>query len=326
MSRFEKALLAVGIAGLALLLWRMDAALVLGLVAQVRWGLPLILGQEIVAHVFNAIAWRFSFPPDKAASFSLLELIRLRVAGDAVNYLTPSATIAGEVARTNLLNDSEGGEVRASSVIVAKVAQSLAQAAFSLGGLLAFWAQLPMLQGKEWYAYGAGAALLAFAVGLALYEASRPTPRHAPQARDFSWKDLRAMRGWLRYHYRRHPVRFAASWLFFAFGYAWGAFEAYWICYFLGVPVSPQTALMIEVLSLTIDGILFMVPAKVGTQEGGKTAIFAALGMPAHAGLAFGIVRHIRELSWSALGLALCAPGFRPAGSPAPRPPAAPAG
>ena len=61
----------------------------------------------------------------------------------------------------------------------------------------------------------------------------------------------------------------------------------------------------IEVLSAAIDSLLFMVPAKVGTQEGGKTAIFATLGLSASAGLAFGIVRHIRELAWAGFGLLL---------------------
>ncbi|MBI5200616.1 MAG: flippase-like domain-containing protein [Elusimicrobia bacterium] len=316
MKRAEKLILTVGVLGLGVLLWRMDASAVLALVAQVRWGLLLIVAQEIVAHVFNAVGWRLAFPPDKAASFGLWELIRLRIAGDAVNYVTPSATIAGELARTEMLNDSEGAEVRASSVLVAKFTQALAQAAFSIGGLAAFAAQLSMLRGKEWYAYGAGLAFLAALLILGVYEAQRKAPDRAPDSRDFSWKDLRAMRGWLRYHYRRHPARFAGSSLFFALGYAWGAFEAYWICYFIGLRVTAAVALMIEVLSLTIDGVLFMVPAKVGTQEGGKTAIFAALGMAPTAGFAFGIVRHIRELAWSALGLALCS--FHRADPPAP--------
>lgn len=313
MKPLEKALLAAGVLGLAALLWSMDPAAVLNLVVQVRWGLPLILAQEIVAHVFNALGWRLAFPPKAAASFSLTELIRLRIAGDALNYLTPSATIAGEVARASMLNDSEGGEVRASSVLVAKITQAVAQAAFSIGGIMAFAAQLPPLQGREWVAYGAGAGFLGALLAVGLVEARLPAPRRAPSAPEFSWKDLGAMLGWLRYHYRMHPARFAGSTLLFALGYAWGAFEAYWICRFLGVPVSVQTALAIEVLSLAIDGLLFMVPAKMGTQEGGKTAIFAVLGLPAQAGFAFGVVRHVRELSWAAFGLTLCSARKEPA-------------
>lgn len=306
MKRFERVILGVGVAALLVILWKVDASAVLALVAQVRWGLVFVIAQEIVAHVFNAYGWRFAFPPKAAASFHILELIKLRVAGDAVNYLTPSATIAGEVARTAMLNDSEGAEVRASSVLVAKVTQALAQLLLVLGGITLFATRLPMLDGREHLAYGSVGLLLAALLGTGLWEARRPPPKGAPSGREISWKDLRAMGHWLRYHYRQHPVRFAASTLFFLLGYLWGAFEAYWICHFIGLPVAVTTAFLIELLSLCIDGIFFMVPAKVGTQEGGKTAIFAALGLPAHAGFAFGVVRHLRELAWSVGGLALC--------------------
>ena len=105
----------------------------------------------------------------------------------------------------------------------------------------------------------------------------------------------------------------------FALAYGWGAFEAYWICHFLGMPVPVLTAMAIEVLSIAVDGILFAVPAKIGTQEGGKVAVFAALGLPASLGLAFGLVRHARELSWAGIGMLLYAMSARrpTAGGPA---------
>ena len=106
---------------------------------------------------------------------------------------------------------------------------------------------------------------------------------------------------------RTHPRRVALSTLLFALGYAWGVFEAFWICHFLMMPVPVLIAVAIEVLSVTVDGILFMIPAKIGTQEGGKAAIFAALGLSSSAGFAFGVLRHVRELVWAALGLLICA-------------------
>ncbi|MBI4425307.1 MAG: flippase-like domain-containing protein [Elusimicrobia bacterium] len=322
MKTFEKIVLAVGLATLALLLWKMDAAAVFALVTQVGWGLAFIIVQEVVAHVFNAVGWRLAFPPREAGSFPLGELIRLRVAGDAVNYLTPSATIAGEVARTAMLNDSHGAQARAGSVLVSKVTQALAQLVFSLGGLALFAAQLPWLRGREATVYAAVASVFAALAAAAVYEARwGPAPVRAPAPTRLSLAGLTAMFSWLRFHFRLHPARFAGSMFFFFLGYAWGAFEAYWICRFLSVPVPVVTAILIEILSLTVDAAFFMVPAKVGTQEGGKTAIFAALGLPPQAGLAFGVVRHIRELSWAGLGLALCsAHRRRPSAPPSPLP------
>ena len=66
------------------------------------------------------------------------------------------------------------------------------------------------------------------------------------------------------------------------------AIEAWLICRFIGVPVPWRLAFAIEVLSIGIDAVL-LVPGKVGTQEGGKTAVFVADLMPttAHLGEAW---------------------------------------
>ena len=70
------------------------------------------------------------------------------------------------------------------------------------------------------------------------------------------------------------------------------------------MPLDLASALRLEVLSNLVDALLFMVPAKAGTQEAGKTFLFKLMGLSPRAGLAFGLVRHARELAWAALGLA----------------------
>ena len=60
-------------------------------------------------------------------------------------------------------------------------------------------------------------------------------------------------------------------------------------------------------MAISVITALGIVPAKIGTQEAGKTAIFAGLGLPASKGLAFGLVRHVRELAWAAAGFAVYA-------------------
>ena len=89
----------------------------------------------------------------------------------------------------------------------------------------------------------------------------------------------------------------------FAVGWALGVLEIYIILWLLGVPVTIHRALTIEVLSVAIDGMLFFIPAKVGTQEGGKVLIFTVLALDPAKGLALGILRRIRELSWAAVGM-----------------------
>ena len=82
-----------------------------------------------------------------------------------------------------------------------------------------------------------------------------------------------------------------------------GAAEIYLILHRVGGAVDWQTAVSLETGSVLIDGILFFVPAKAGTQEGGKVLLFAALGLNPARGLTLGIVRRIRELAYAGLGL-----------------------
>lgn len=305
--RHRALVLAAGVLAVAVLVWHADLSVVRTALVAMGWGIVLILGQEAVAHALNALGWRFAFAREHAGSFRLTELVRLRIAGDAVNYLTPSATLAGEVARTAMLADRHGPDVRAAAVILAKSAQTMAQAIFITAGLCLVGTRLAPATGRGALVFGSVAVALAAALILLHRKSGRGG--FLGSARANAW--IRAVATRLRDGIRGQPGRLALSVLMFALAYAWGAFEAYWICWFLGHPVSLATAAMIEVLSITVDGLLFVVPAKIGTQEGGKMAVFGMLGLSTSLGLAFGIVRHVRELTWAGLGLLLCVPHAR---------------
>jgi glycosyltransferase 2 family protein len=289
-------LLALGTASLAVLAWRLDLGLVQAALTHVGWGMAFVVAQEIVAHVCNALGWRFAFAPADARSFPLRELIRLRVAGDAVNYLTPTATLGGEVARVAMMGAAREPEAPALSVIVAKATQTLAQAVFVTAGLVRVASRwLPVVSSGL-----PGTITIALLGALVVYRLGARWCRAAALV----WHRVLGPRvlGFVR----DRPGRVALSAAMFALAYAWGAVEAYWICRFLGMPVAIRTAVAVEVLSITVDALLFVVPAKIGTQEGGKVAIFAALGLPVESGLAFGIARHVRELAWAVAGIVLC--------------------
>jgi len=306
MRYFERAVLLVGLATLAVLLFKFDAGAVWGLVSRVGWGFLVILPMQLCDHALNAVGWRYAFAAADAARVPFWQLVRVRVAGDGVNYLTPSATIAGEIIRPGMLAGPLSPEVRNSSVVVAKFAQSLGQALFALVGMLVLIPlRLGFLTGRQIWAGILGSLVILIAVGAAMV-------LFAAQRRDgtYLWR-LRGQAATLREqtarYLREHPRRFVLSTLYFMLGFAWGAWEVLVICYFLGVPMDALTALSVEVLSVVVDSVFVMVPAKIGTQEAGKTAIFAGLGLPASSGLAFGLVRHVRELAWAGAGFLIYA-------------------
>ncbi len=303
MRLLRKVILAAGLLTLAFLLWKLDPAEIWRLSSAVGWGFLLILAQEAVPHLFNTLGWVFAMSREHARLFRFGELYRHRIQGDGVNYLTPSGTIAGEYTRALLVDNAVAADIRMGGVAAAKCTQSIAQISFAmLGTALLLPGSIPALS-----PYEDSLRTLAFSVLAGLGAAGavelflRKSP--PPPAAQGHW--LRGLPSQVRGYFRAHPGRWLASIFFFGLGYAWSALEVYWACRFLGMPVDARTALLIEVLSNSADMLFFMVPAKVGTQEAGKTAIFHWLGLGARTGLAFGIVRHLRELLWAALGMAL---------------------
>jgi len=303
MKLFRTLILLIGGATFAYLLWKLDAAHVGRLLLKVRWGFAFILAQEAVPHFFNALGWRFAIPARHAGLFRFGELYRHRIQGDGVNYLTPSATLAGEYTRALLIDNAVPAGIRVGCVVSAKCTQSLGQVVFVLLGLAVLApGSIPVLAPYDGrIRWGALSILAVLAAASAGYWSWGGRARKASAEPHL----LKALPGQVSDFFLEHQARWWASTFFFMLGYAWTAVEVFAVCCFLGVRVGWQTALLIEVLSNAADMAFFMVPAKVGTQEASRTAILYSLGLGARNGLALGIVRHIRELAWAGFGLLL---------------------
>ena len=170
MKTFERVILFVGAAMMVGLLVKLDSAAVWANITQVGWGLAILVVIHLVDHLINAQAWRLSFNTSEGAAVPFWRLVTVRIAGDGVNYLTPSATIAGEVVRPAMLGNEVPVEARVASVVVAKFTQSLGQALFILTGIVFIAAaRIPVAdQFKGWF-YAAAACLTTVFTALILY-------------------------------------------------------------------------------------------------------------------------------------------------------------
>ncbi len=304
----ELGCLALGVAILSATVWQIGLG---GLVRDLRligWGLLVILAVETLNVLFNTWGWGLAFPAGER-TVSSRRLLAARLAGDGVNYLTPSATVGGELLRIRLLGGGVPLGLRWASVSVAKLGQTVAQAVFILLGLALVLPRLAdVSRPAAWLAAGGAtvliSALLAWLLRRGLWATVEVLAErvglgaHVPAGWAGPGRDLDAALA------RLGGARLCASLACFVAGWAVGAAEIYLILAWLGGPVDWQTALALETGSVLIDGILFFVPAKVGTQEGGKVLLFAVLGLNPARGLTVGVVRRIRELTYAGLGLA----------------------
>ena len=316
----ESAVLVAGLLLLGVTLRKIGLAGLLRDLSVIGWGLAVILLVESGSVLLNTWGWSFGFPSGERPVVPW-RLVAMRLAGDGVNYLTPSATVGGELVRIRLLGGHGASSLAWASVSVAKVGQSLAQAVFVFLGLAVV---LPRLTGlAPWIGVVGGAAGAVVASGGFVWLTGRGfwrtlaglahrlgLGRRLPALWSASGRDLdRALS-------RLGSWRTTASLACFVGGWAVGALEILLILYWVGAPVDWRTALAVETGSVLIDGILFFVPAKVGTQEGGKVFLFATLGLDPARGLTVGVVRRIRELAYAGLGLAVLACLTARAGTP----------
>ncbi|HVM96964.1 MAG TPA: flippase-like domain-containing protein, partial [Candidatus Acidoferrales bacterium] len=293
----------------AFLLYRIGPATVLANLQLVGFGIVPIVGQELISFCANTLGWWSAFTPPRPP-IRFRQLLAARMAGDAVNYVTPTATIGGEFVRTRFLRGHATATELVASVTVAKLAQTIGQIVFIVAGLTFIVGETPL---PPTVRHGLLSALAGFVLVTAIFFIMQRrglfvTVLHLLQrfgiAHEPEWAErlTRLDAEIARFHGRDSGPLLQSIACFFV-GWCMGAVEIYLILFFLDVPATIQRAVTIEVLSATIDGILFFVPAKAGTQEGGKVLIFTLLGLDPAKGLALALLRRIRELTWAAVGL-----------------------
>jgi hypothetical protein len=313
-KRLSRLFLAAGIALFVWLVYRIGPAALAADLRRVGARILLLVALGAVTFGFDTLGWRFGLPAQERGRVSFRSLFAMRVAGDAVNYVTPSAAVGGELVRVALLRRFVPAVPAIASVVLLVITQFFSQAIFVAAGIVYCF---PRLLAGRWAAAAAvPAGFLAALVAGLVYLAVRSDGfrRMGGLTRRFAWLrrfadagNAEALDREIFGAFRSRPVDLAAAVLSFLGAWSVGVVEARLILSFLGAPVSWGTAFSIESLSVLIETAFFFVPAKAGTQEGGKVAIFAALGLDPALGFALGVVRRLRELTWACVGLVVFA-------------------
>jgi uncharacterized membrane protein YbhN (UPF0104 family) len=308
----EGVLLIAGLVLFGLLLYDFGVATVLANMRLVGWGIVAIVLQELLAYTANTVGWFTAFPkPRPTVPFT--SLLAARIAGDAVNYLTPTATFGGEFVRSRMLRGYASITSIGASLAVAKLTQTIGLVVFVALGTLTVvdYALLPvpvrvgLLVGLGVFA---GALILFFLLqrrGL-----FTPILRLAAGRSRLAWllslhQTLQRLDSEIRrFHAHGHGPLLLSS-AYFGLGWVLGTVETYLILVFLNVPTTVEQALAIEVLTVAFDNVFFFVPLRAGTQEASKVLAFTLFGLDPIKGMAFAMLSRVREFTWALIGLAI---------------------
>ena len=101
---FQLAAALVGLGVLGLLVWNVGVAEVAGHLRQIGWRAPLLLLPYVAVALCDAQGWACAIPrTTHARPAPLWRLSLARLAGEAINNLTPTANLGGEPIKVYLL-------------------------------------------------------------------------------------------------------------------------------------------------------------------------------------------------------------------------------
>jgi uncharacterized membrane protein YbhN (UPF0104 family) len=317
MRRVTLLLLAVGVVFLVWMLHQVGWGVLARLLMDVSWfWWPLILIPYGLVNLLEAVSWRYLLLDDHTRP-SLARLFWLRLAGEALNQLTPTASLGGEAFKAARL--TQGGVSfpdATASVVIHKGMLVLSLVLYVVMGLvLAPWL-LPEagehLGLLSLAAAGLGAAGVAFIVvqvrnpcgfSMRLLDKLGVCPPSL-KAKECSLNGLDAR---LASFYRDHPGRCALAFTLFFLSWVLHGVEVYFMFQALGHPISWPLALCLDALAMLFTALGFFIPAAVGVQEGGNVLLSLGFRLGAALGAAFSVMRRLREAFWLSLGLAVVA-------------------
>ncbi|SRR5579875_103795 len=311
MRRLETIFIVVGIAFYGWLIHSIGLHSVFANLTRVGWGIGVTIALEGVARIANTLGWRTVIERcPRGLTFS--RLFAARIAGEAIDYTTPSAQLGGQVVMALMVRDELPIAAGLATVVIATFAEAIGQIGFICGALLLSVRLASSLHDVFWPIIGGIGITVALAAGLFYVQKKRPFFHLWKAAAKLDLPALATVEigeasqqadAMLIDFYQRNRLRLALSCLCYLFAWSLGPVEIYLLLGFLGQKSTLEVALLTEALGLLIERATFMVPAKLVSQEGGKALILGMLGYAPGTGFTVGLLRRIKELFWVLLGL-----------------------
>ena len=300
------------------------------------WIVPWILLESLPV-VLHTAGWAACFQ-HRQCTIQFWQLVLVRLAGSAINQVTPTATIGGEVVKVLLLAPVLPREQAAASVVIDKASFTLAQMLYLALGILYLTGRLSipvklrlslslivglislgLLGFVAFQRYGLLSKLVRRLEG---YNIGRARLQRLNQ-------HLIPLEAHLAAYYTSHPWWFGGSLMLHFLAFAFGSIQMFLLLRLLLGTNAPQLAdaVTAAVVIVALDQMCFFVPGSLGTFEGIRFTVLSTLGIAQMYGLAFGLMARLEGLFWNGLGLlayamctrtALVSKSVQPAVSPPP--------
>ncbi len=281
---------------------------------KVGWWWPVLLLPYGVVTWLEAISWDYLLL-SPAHRPTLARLFRLRLSGEALNTLTPTAGLGGEPFKASRLAAlGLPWEEATASVVIHKGVAILSLVLYIFLGLglvpflLPLADSLVMLLVLGAMLLAGGGLLFVLVQGrgpcmgsVRLLDRLGLCPRRLKEKE----AELESLDAAMAFFYRQHPGRGLLSLALFFLAWLAHSVEVYLIFWLLGHPISWGLAVCLDALAMLFTAMGFFIPAALGVQDGGNILLALGFHLGATLGAAFSILRRLREAFWMGLGLLL---------------------
>jgi hypothetical protein len=309
MRRLETIIVVLALAFYVWFLSHFGTSEVLGYVRLAGWGLALTISLEAVARVVNTMGWRVTIGRH-GHGVRFVQLFGARIAGEAIDYVTPSAQLGGQVVMAMMVRRYLDMAVGLATVIIASLCEMIGQITFITLALLMSIRMVPRSSDFFWAILGGMVLALGMIGGFFFVQRKQPFSYLLAAASKLPWidpdeyKDAAAEADqFLLDFYAHNHLQMVLSCVCYLFAWSLGPLEIYILLRLLHQPASFEIALLVEAAGLLLERATFIIPAKLVSQEGGKALILALLGYPVGVGFAIGFLRRIKEMVWVLFGL-----------------------
>ena len=239
--------------------------------------------------VADAAAWKLCFSGELSPHVRFPKLYFIRLAGEAINNVTPFLDIGGEPLKIHLVQRCFGVPAAAatSATVVARTSLLVSQAVFMLFGVVLSFELIPLESSYR-------AALIdvffficaAFMAFIFL------------QQRDW----LKKINPEISRYYSMHRERFWTAVPLNGLGWIGGGVETYFFCRILGLDISVLEAVVLEAMLQLIRTGSFFIPGNLGAQEGGLAFLMGQMGFEPVLGVGLSLLKRFRQIVWTAAG------------------------
>jgi uncharacterized protein (TIRG00374 family) len=302
--------LAAGLASVGYLVAAAGVEALLGPVRTLSWRVAVfVVFPYAVVALLHTLAWGLAFA---RRPVSLARLFSVRLAGEALNLA--AASVGGEPVKALLLRSSVPLVEASAAQVVDKTGITVGQVAFLALGLATAlaWLELPLR-----FLQAMGALLAIQIVVVIAFVLVQNAGVFGRALRILEWFGVRDAGGHaqglvrldraLATSYRDRPGRAIGCVLVHLAGWITNSLEVYLVLWWLGVGGSFVDALVIDAFGTGVKFMAFAIPGALGALEGGYMVAFGALGFGSGLGLSFTLIRRLRMVGWSALGVLLLA-------------------